>query len=152
MVNKNGADNIVHCGSISCKLTKSSVMAAKIQKLVHGFDLAFFIRDIIVEIIGGSINIAEFVDRKNVLYVIAKKENKAERRIRIDICESRELYSGGDIGHIAWIPGPSSPTDTLTKGVLKQNTPLETLMSTNVFQMESRGWASVDQEERKPHK
>ena len=133
--------NVLHYGSNKCQRIARSVMAAEIQALMLGFDYAFYVRDLLEEILGRSFKIEAMIDSKTVFNVVAKDGKTTERRLQIDILSLRESYDNGELNRIAWIPGPTNPADPLTKPALSTTSPLFKIMEHNMLDIAPQGWA-----------
>ena len=103
-------------------------MEAKIQAVILGFDYAYIIKNQVEEILGRSMSIEAMIDSKTVFNVVAKEGKITEKRLQIDILALRQSYDGGELKHIAWIPGDINPEDPLTKPNFNTKTTLYTIM------------------------
>lgn len=93
------------------------MIAAEVQALVHGFGYAFLVRDLVKELLRGTLQLEAMIDRKKVFNIVAKDGKTTERRLQIDALALRKYYKDGELSRNFWIPGKSNPADALTKPV-----------------------------------
>lgn len=84
--------NIVHYGSKLCHRVSRSVTTAEVHAPVHGFDVAFFIRQTHAELLCREKDLEAYIDSKTLFRMVAKDENTAERRFQIDVFVLKESY------------------------------------------------------------
>ena len=149
MVDDKGRCNILHYGSNKCKRIARSVMAAEVIALVLGYDVAFVVKDLVEEILGREVKLEVMIDSRTVFNVIAKDGQTAEKRLQIDVLALRQSYDAGELEQFSWIPGSVNPADALTKPVISLKSPLYMMMSTNVFDIDPKGWALTMSHEKK---
>ena len=142
MADDKGDCNVLHYASNRCKRVARSVMAAELFALVIGFDYAYLVRDLILELTGIEMMIEALVDSKTVFDVIAKDAKTTERRLRIDVMALRQSYDAGELEKVGWFPGEENAADPLTKYMLSLVSPLYKIMATNKFESKPRGWAA----------
>lgn len=81
------------------------------------------------------------IDSRTVFNVITKDGQTAEKRLQIDVLAIRQSYDAGELDKFSWIPGSINPADALTKSAISLKSPLYSIMSTNVFDINPKGWA-----------
>lgn len=95
MVDKHDACNIVDFGSNRCKHVARSVMAAELFSFVLGFDYAFVVQDLLMDMTGRHFPLEALVDSKTVFDIVAKQSQTTEKRLQIDAMALRQSYDGG---------------------------------------------------------
>lgn len=101
MVDDSEKWKILHYDSNKCRRIARSVMAAKIQALVLGFEHAFLIKDLAEEVIGKKMDLEAMIDSSTVFYVVAKDGATTERRLQIDVFALWQSYDNGQLSKIA---------------------------------------------------
>lgn len=115
-------------------------MAAEIHALVLVYDFAFIIGHLAEEILGSSIQLDAFFDRRTVIDVIVENGMTTERRLQIDNCALKQSYMDGVITRLGWIQGNRNPADALTKITKLKNGPLWSMMTNNELTLQPIGW------------
>lgn len=115
IVDGNGFCNILHYASNRSKRIARSVMAAELLALVLGFDNAYIIRELVLELTGRRLVIDAVIDSITVFDVIAKRSQTTEKRLQIDVLSLRENHDRGDLDNFGWLPGHLNAADPLTK-------------------------------------
>lgn len=100
MVDESGACNILHYGSSKCQRVARGVVADELFALVHGFDFAFVMSQLVEDITGLALTLEAIIDSNSVFDVLAKDSATAEKRLQIDIFALRESYSKGELDKI----------------------------------------------------
>ena len=73
--------NIIHYGSSQCKRVTRSVMATELIALVHVFDIAYLVRQMLQEMLTKKAPIDGYVDSRTVSNVAAKESETLEKTI-----------------------------------------------------------------------
>lgn len=76
----------IHYGTNKCKRIARSVMAAEVQILMHVFVHAYFVRDLLEELIGLPLALEAKLDSKKVFNVVPK--DGQQRKAHADSCLS----------------------------------------------------------------
>lgn len=152
LVDNRGHANIVHYASQRCKRVTRSVMASELHALVAGFDAAFWLCDLVNQILGRDIPIEAYVDSKTVFDVVAKDGVTTEKRLEIDIHALREAYANGEISRLGWLPGGQNAADGLTKdlGKLTTKSPLWNVLHDKSFGIHAQGWVTKSRKNGTP--
>lgn len=108
-----------------------------------GFDYAFLIQDLVLEILGKQIRIEAMIDSKMVFNVVAKDGKTSERSLKIDIIDLCQNYDIGEVDRIVWIPVETNPADHITKPVFSTSAPLYKIMESNKLKLKLEGWAKL---------
>lgn len=144
IVDDNHRANIVHYGSSRCRRVTRSVMASELHSLTMGFDNAYVVQHLLMEITGRLLEIEAYIDSKTVFDVVAKQGRTGEKRLAIDVSALRESYACGELARLGWIQGKTNPADMLTKipNSLGENA-LTDIMQSNTVRVNAIGWATV---------
>lgn len=143
LVDKTGSAKIFHYGSNRCRRVARSVMETEVQGLVLGFEFAFIIRQVLLEIIGRKLCFEAYTDSKTLLNIVAKDGATTERRLKIYIFAFHGSHEKGELSSNGWIPSSENIADVLTKPVSSKSSPLWKLMTTNSSNVTPLVWEDV---------
>lgn len=110
------------------------------QELVHGFEYAFIVRDLLTEWMDRKVDLEEMIVSKKVVKLEAKDGQTQEKRVQIDGMALRQSYDRGELSRIEWVTGDTNPADSLTKPVLTTKSQLDKIMQTNNLLLKPKGW------------
>lgn len=114
-----GSPDIVHYGCYQFRRVARSVMEAELQGLVLGFDFAFIIRQLLLEILGRkyALSRTQIVRSSSTLFL---NKGLLQSAVLKSTFALRESYEKRDLSRIGWIPGSENISDALTKTVLSK--------------------------------
>ena len=150
LADKSGKGNILHYGSTMSKRIARSVLAVELLALVHGFDQAYVVQDMLRQITGKTIDIDAFIDSQTLFNLVAKHSNPLERRLLIDVNALRQSHRKGELRNVAWIPTGQNVADGLTKRLIGRTHSLWKLLTENIVPVTPLGWVknSIKQKEK----
>lgn len=108
------------CGPIvwksnTIKRVVRSTLAAETCAAVEGLDAAFFISQIVREMIGTPSPILAFTDNRPLYKNVHSTTMAQEYRLRIDLAAIKEMLSKRELQSLSWVDKSEQLADCLTK-------------------------------------
>ena len=136
--------NIIHWQSVKCRRVTRSVLASEIYGMVNGFDAAYVLKQLLVEITKRlnkpATRMVMCTDSLSLYQCLVQLGTTAEKRLMIDLMALRQSYEEREVDEVRWIAGGDNPADAMTKGA--PNNALEELVSSNKLSVRVEGWVN----------
>lgn len=89
--------------------------------LVHGFDDAYMVREMLEKSLSCEISFEAFVDSRTLFNIIAKDGGAVERRLPIDVFVLKKRYMRADTKQIGWIHGNENAANVLKNEIIARS-------------------------------
>lgn len=101
IVDDGGRCNILHYGSNEFQLIERSVIEEYFQAIVHVFHHAYFVRDLVTELLGRTIHMEYMIYSRTVFNVVSKDRQITGKRLQIGILALMQNYGIVDFSRIS---------------------------------------------------
>ena len=92
-----------------------SILAIKLYKIVHGFNIIAAIKSTINKMLFIIILLILYTDLKSLFNCLVRLSTTQEKCLIINIMCLYQVYKKREIVEIKWINGNANPTNTITK-------------------------------------
>ncbi len=92
--------SVLSWSSVKCKRVTSSVFAAELYALAHGFDAGFALSRTVGKLIGRNVTSRVFTDSRILFDSVVSQCLMTEKRLLINIYSLREAYRAGDLAKL----------------------------------------------------